>query len=135
MNNLEKIVPVLALCKRIPAGEFEESELVWHYAEEVGFVCRISGYEQIRKKVWKVVQNYPGKIARFRKYGEEIYPAPTLEEICLVLRNLSATILDNKRIVACKIDPEIWIEEKAKNNDITSAALQMWLKMKEIEVR
>lgn len=135
MNALEKIVPLLDLCKLIPAGEFEESALVWHYAEEVGFVCRISGYEQIRKKVWKVVQNYPGKIARFRKYGEEIYPAPTLEEICLVLRNLSATILDNKRIVACKIDPEIWIEEKAKNNDITSAALQMWLKMKEIEVR
>lgn len=135
MNALEKIVPLLDLCKLIPAGEFEESALVWHYAEEVGFVCRISGYEQIRKKVWKVVQNYPGKIARFRKYGEEIYPAPTLEEICLVLRNLSATILDNKRIVACKIDPEIWIEEKAKNNDITSAALRVWLKMKGFEVK
>lgn len=117
MNNLEKIVPLLDLCKLIPAGEFEESALVWVFDQE-GIECVM-----------------PREVAVYEYGKRNMIPAPTLEEICLVLRNLSATILDNEINVACKIDPEIWIEEKAKNNDITSAALQMWLKMKEIEVR
>lgn len=29
MSNLESIVPPLELCKKIPAGEFEDSALVW----------------------------------------------------------------------------------------------------------
>ena len=117
MNTLEKIVPLLALCKRIPAGEFEESALVWALDPE-GIECVM-----------------PREVAVYEYGKRNMIPAPTLEEICLVLRNLSATILDKERIVACKIDPEIWIEEKAKNGDITSAALRVWLKMKEIEVK
>ena len=108
MNALEKIVPLPELCKRIPAGEFEESALVWVLDPE-GIECVM-----------------PREIAVY----EYMVPAPTLEEISLMLRNLSVTNLDNEINVACKIDPEIWIEEKAKNNDITSAALLVWLKMK-----
>ena len=29
MSKLEKIVPSLELCKKIPAGEFKDSALVW----------------------------------------------------------------------------------------------------------
>lgn len=29
MSNLKSIVPPLELCKRIPAGEFEDSAMVW----------------------------------------------------------------------------------------------------------
>lgn len=29
MSNLESIVPPVAMCKRIPAGEFVDSALVW----------------------------------------------------------------------------------------------------------
>ena len=29
MSKLESIVPPLELCKQIPAGEFEDSALVW----------------------------------------------------------------------------------------------------------
>lgn len=117
MNALEKIVPLPELCKRIPAGEFEESALVWVLDPE-GIECVM-----------------PREVAIYEYEKRNMIPAPTLEEIGLLLRNLSATILDNKRIVACKIDPETWIREKAKNNDITSAALRVWLKMKGIEVR
>lgn len=80
-QGLEKIVASLELCKLIPAGEFDNTALVWHYTDVVGFLCRTSTCEQIHKKEWQVVHNHPGKIARRRKYGEEIYPAPTLEEI------------------------------------------------------
>lgn len=31
MSNLESVVPPLELCKQIPAGEFEDSVLVWVY--------------------------------------------------------------------------------------------------------
>lgn len=135
MNTLEKIVPLLDLCKLIPAGEFEDSVLVWLYDDINGFLCRSSGCEQIRKKEWQIINNYPSKIARRRKLGYEIYPAPTLEEIRRELRNLSVTNLGKEINVACKIDPETWIREKSKNGDVTSAALRVWLKMKGFEVK
>nr|DAM90923.1 MAG TPA: hypothetical protein [Caudoviricetes sp.] len=81
MSNLENLVPPLELCKRIPAGEFEDSALVWVYDDVVEFLCRTSGCEQIHKKEWQLDHNHPRKIAIRRKYGQEIYPAPTLEEI------------------------------------------------------
>ena len=117
MNNLEKIVPLLDLCKRIPAGEFEESALVWVLDSE-GIECVM-----------------PREVAVYEYGFQNMIPAPTLEEISLLLRNLSVTSLDNEINVACKIDPEIWIEEKAKNGDVTSAALRVWLKMKGFEVK
>lgn len=81
MSNLESIVPPVAMCKRIPAGEFEDSALVWVYDDVVEFLCRTSGCEQIHKKEWQIEHNHPRKIAIRRESGHEIYPAPTLEEI------------------------------------------------------
>ena len=43
MSNLKSIVPPVELCKQIPAGEFEDSALVWVYDDVVGFLCRTSG--------------------------------------------------------------------------------------------
>ena len=80
-QGLEKIVASLELCRKIPAGEFEDTALVWVYDDVVGFLCRTSGCEQFRKKVWQLQKNHPRKIAIRRKCGQEIYPAPTLEEI------------------------------------------------------
>ena len=117
MNNLEKIVPLLDLCKLIPAGEFEESALVW--------VLDPEGIEYV----------IPREVAVYECGKRNMIPAPTLEEISLLLRNLSVTNLGKEINVACKIDPETWIREKAKNGDVTSAALRIWLKMKEIEVK
>lgn len=136
MNNLEKIVPSLELCKLIPEGEFEDSALAWLYDDINGFLCRSSGCEQIHKKEYQIVNNYPGKIARRRKLGYEIYPAPTLAEIRRELRNLSIFIIDGTITVSCKINPEDTIYETARgNNDVTAAALRIWLKLKGIEVK
>ena len=38
MSKLESIVPPLELCKQIPAGEFEDSALVWR--ERIGNISR-----------------------------------------------------------------------------------------------
>lgn len=134
-KGLEKIVASLELCKLIPAGEFEDAALVWHYTDVVGFLCRTSGCEQIHEKQWQIVDNHPRKIAIRRKHGEEIYPAPTLAEIWRELRNLSVNVMDGAITVSCRIDPEKTLSETARDdNDVTAAALRLWLKLKGISV-
>lgn len=61
MSNLESIVPPLELCKQIPAGEFEDSALVW---------CRVRGKDVVcEREHWVGV------------FGTSPVPAPTLEEV------------------------------------------------------
>ena len=61
MSNLKSIVPPLELCKKIPAGEFEDSALVW---------CRVRGENAVcQREQWVGV------------FGMSPVPAPTLEEI------------------------------------------------------
>jgi len=122
--NLEKIVPPLDLCKLIPEGEFEDSALAW-------MLNKIFG-----KKMWLIVENCPGRIAYRRKLGCEIYPAPTLAEIRRELRNLLIVIIEGAITVSCKINPEDTIYETARDdNDVSAAALRIWLKLKGIEVK
>lgn len=78
---IEELVADLELCKKIPAGEFEDCAFCWQLIESAGFVCRESGCEQVRETKWTVSPCHPRKIAIRRKMGEEIYPAPTLEEV------------------------------------------------------
>ncbi len=123
MRKLEKIVPSLELCKKIPAGEFKDSVLVWK--ERRSFSCddlvKIREPEDISYKVESAEVNY--------------FPAPTLEEIRLELRNLSIVFLNNKIIVSCKIDPETWITETVfPDEHDADAALRIWLKLKGVEV-
>ena len=61
MSNLKNIVPPLELCKQIPAGEFEDSALVW---------CRVLGEDVVCPRArWVGVD------------GTTSIPAPTLEEV------------------------------------------------------
>ena len=61
MSTLERIVPHLELCKQIPAGEFEDSALVW---------CRVRGEDVVcAREHWVGV------------FGMSPVPAPTLEEV------------------------------------------------------
>ena len=121
MNTLEKIVPSLRLCKKIPTGEFKDSVLVWK--ERRSFSCddlvKIREPEDISYKVESAEVNY--------------FPAPTLEEIRRELRNLS--IYKNTMVALCKIDPETWIREIVfPDEHDADAALRIWLKLKGIEV-
>lgn len=135
-KGLEKIVASLELCKFIPAREFEDAALAWVYDDDVGFLCRTSGCEQIHKKEWQLEHNHPRKIAILRKCGQEIYPAPTLAEIWRELRNLSVNVMDGAITVSCKINPDDTLYETARDdNNVTTAALRLWLKVKGVEVK
>ena len=132
----ESIVASLELCKLIPAGEFEDSALVWVYEDVVEFLCRTSGCEQIHKKEWQLDHNHPRKIAIRRKCGQEIYPAPTLAEIWRELRNLSVNKIDGVLMLSCEINPDETFYETARDdNNVTTAALRLWLRVKGIEVK
>ena len=122
MSNLKNLVPLLELCKRIPAGEFEDSALVWVYDDVVGFLCRTSGCEQIHKKEWQLEHNHPRKIAIRRKSGHEIYPAPTLAEILASIGEVATwDTMTMTRITNGK-------------QNLTTNALKRWFKVKGAEV-
>lgn len=123
MSKLEKIVPSLRLCKKIPAGEFKDSVLVWK--ERIGnsryYLVKIREPEDISYKVESVYVNY--------------FPAPTLEEIRWELRNLSVSVYENTVVASCKIDPETWVSETVfPDEHDADAALRIWLKLKGVEV-
>lgn len=123
-KDLEKIVASLELCKQIPAGEFNDTALVWR--ERIGNISRddwvkFRAPEDISYKVESAEVNY--------------FPAPTLAEIRRELRNLSVNVIDGAITVSCRIDPEKTLSETARDdNDVTAAALRLWLMVKGIEV-
>ena len=120
MRSFENIVASLELCKLIPAGEFEDTALVWK--ERTGNISRVKirEPEDISYKVESAEVNY--------------FPAPTLEEIRWELRNLSVAIHENRIIVSCKINPENWISETVfPGEHDADAALRLWFKVKGIE--
>ena len=123
-QGLENIVASLELCKLIPAGEFEDSALVGR--ERIGNFSRdnwvkFRAPEDISYKVESAEVNY--------------FPAPTLAEIRRELRNLSVNVIDGAITVSCRIDPEKTLSETARDdNDVTAAALRLWLRVKGIEL-
>ena len=124
--SFEKIVAGLELCKLIPAGEFEDSALVWD----------IHG----KFDKWHVEKRV-NRSVRFGDYGIMSPPhadisAPTLAEIRIELRNLSVDVIDGAITVSCRIDPDETLSETARDdNDVTAVALRLWLKLKGIEVK
>ena len=138
VNKLKNIVPPLELCKKIPEGEFEDSALVWVYDDVVGFLCRTSGCEQIHKKEWQLEHNHPRKIAIRRKCAQEIYPAPTLEEIITTLLTYGWLVK-----IDCRIQLDTFVELYSRTSNMryaeygpsaSEAALRLWFKAKGIEV-
>lgn len=125
-QGLEKIVASLELCKQIPAGEFNDTALVWD----------IHG----KFDKWHVEKRV-NRSVRFGDYGIMSPPhadisAPTLAEIRRELQNLSVDVIDGAITVSCRIDPDETLSETARDdNDVTAVALRLWLKLKGIEVK
>ena len=120
MSNLESIVPPLDLCKMIPAGEFEDTALVW--------VDDQDGIETV----------LPRDVAQFKLF--DVYhmtPAPTLAEILNALYKQDR--YENK-LKICPVFPggewSIGYSYKRleKDFDLTAAALRLWFKVKGVEV-
>ena len=125
-QGLEKIVASLELCKFIPAGEFNDTALVWD----------IHG----KFDKWHVEKRV-NRSVRFGDYGIMSPPhadisAPTLAEIRRELQNLSVDVIDGAITVSCRIAPDETLYETAgDDNEVTDAALRLWLRVKGIEVK
>ena len=126
MSKLENIVPPLELCKKIPAGEFEDSVLVWK--ERIGISCddlvKIREPEDISYKVESAEVNY--------------FPAPTLEETITSLLTYGWLVK-----IDCRFGLDTFVElySRTSNKHYTeydpsacAAALRLWFKVKGIEV-
>lgn len=115
-KGFEKIVASLELCKLIPAGEFEDTALVWRYDRICGFICLMSGH--------------PDETARLRNDGM-IYPAPTAEEIMEKLDEPTLWRSDDGKC-RCFCNGHVSAQ---KGGTIADAALRLWLKVKGIELK
>lgn len=114
-SNLENIVPALDLCKRIPAGEFADSALVWTLPWG-GNEAIVETREAADEFAWRTVA-----------------PAPTLEE---VLKELSGSIGRNALATCSKIDDELrfcvnYLDYEEFSANGADAALKVWLAVKE----
>ena len=110
MSNLENLVPPLELCKKIPAGEFEDSALVWEERTGISrnYLVKLREPEDISYKVELTGVNY--------------FPAPTLEEI-----------LDDLFFTAVFCKGGIWIIDRFYEYPTESEeALRLWLTVKGI---
>lgn len=134
MSNLESIVPPLELCKRIPAGEFEDSTLVYRFDhQQAGKIFPETNEDE---RFFYVEEREMVEFAQRNMVNPPpMFPAPTLEEIRRKLRNLSIVPGDDVIHVSCKIDPENWVSAIAVNeNDVTAAALRIWFEVKGINL-
>ena len=112
MSNLESIVPPLDLCKMIPAGEFENTALVWD----------IHG----KFDKWHVEKRVKRSV-RFGDYGRMSsphadIPAPTLEEILEAYMEIK------------EWDTVTITRPVGDNARLVDTALKRWFKGKGIEV-
>ena len=120
MNKLESLVPPPELCKLIPAGEFEDSAMVW--------VDDQDGIETV----------LPRDVAQFKLF--DVYhmaPAPTLEE---VIEELDKQDRYENKLKICPVFPGgEWsigysYQKLEKDFDLTAAALRLWFKVKGINL-
>lgn len=124
MSKLESIVPPLELCKLIPAGEFEDSALVWLY-----WAKDESSFGNVVPRILK--DQFSSILPGLGAVLKAEVPAPTLAEIRRELRNLSVNVIDGVITVSCRINPEDTIFETARDdNDVTAAALRLWLRIR-----
>lgn len=127
MSNLTDLVPPLELCKLIPAGEFEDSALMCEAT--LGMASR--QVLDIRIIPRQKITNNPYVD---RKLGREyyIYPAPTLQEIMAKIPFAQVSIFADKSFV---IHPRFGKERYMRyhDNNVATAALKLWLKLKGIE--
>ena len=130
MSKLESLVPPLELCKLIQAGSFDDAAFAWIHADVVGFVCRTSGCEEVAGKEWQLIRSNASRVIRARKRGEEIYPAPTLEEIMAAMPYCQIYRRKNGSFVGC-YDTR-W-DQKVSGKTGSMAALKMWLKLKGVK--
>lgn len=133
MNKLEDIVPPIELCKLIPAGEFEDSVLVWKHHEI--FFRGIDIMDQTDRVTFRAdEQNDIVSTYSSTRY----YPAPTLAEILDELGNKTVCLYDGIRyeVSVCIRECDSgtkehqWRQYGEADRNPASAALRMWLRIR-----
>ena len=115
-QGIENIVPSLELCKLIPAGEFEDSALVWRFDRICGFIC--------------LLPICSDKTARLQNNGM-VYPAPTLAEILEKIPDCVEVIRMKEHNHCMKATGLPLVHDSS----LANCALRLWLKLKGIEVK
>ena len=115
---IKNLVPPLELCKKIPAGEFQDSVFIWMEVEASATM----------EKTWSLMQGTP--YARQRPNRK--IPAPTLQEIMAELPACDCYRFSDKNewTVLLVNGP---VDDGVKSDSPATAALKLWLKLKGIE--
>lgn len=108
MSTLESIVPPPELCKLIPAGEFEDTALVWMYRPALNGISDTPFMVDMRVKA--------------EYLNRERYPAPTLDEILEAIGAVETW------------DAMILTRITGGKQKLTTNALKRWFKLKGMEV-
>ena len=118
---LENLVPDISLCKRIPAGKFEDSALVlifWHKSPNMPV--------EIRTRC--EVENDPEFDDLVEDQRIIIYPAPTLEEILDELSK-TYTLIGTIQQVDGEWHVSGWKTPVKLDKNPVTAALKLWLEL------
>lgn len=118
---IEELVPTLELCKRIPAGEFEDSAFCWI---DVGHTC-VLPIDVIPPERHQFIE-----LRRYTIQGDEI-PAPTLAEILKKLPSHYKVRMNYTR--DDKLLFRVCAEDISADMNAATAAMRLWLKLKGIE--
>lgn len=78
---MQDIFPPVEKCKLIPEGKLEDCAYCWQLHDQIGFLCRTSGCEEVYTQEWKVSPSHPHKFKIRKRVDDKIYPAPTLQEL------------------------------------------------------
>ena len=120
-EDLERIVPSVDLCRRIPGVEFEFSALTWLVARLPGHTEAIDAY--VCERGTCKTEDFGGVY--------QVFPAPTAQEI---LDSLAyrlyfprVRITTAAAIVECE---DINLDDvKVRDENLAEAALRMWLRL------
>ena len=131
MSKLEDIVPPLELCKHIPAGEFEDSALVWLY-----WAKDESSFGNVVPRILK--DQFSSILPGLGAVLKAEVPAPTLAEILDELGNktvcLYAGIHYEVSVCIRECDSGTkehqWRQYGEADRNPAAAALRLWLKVK-----
>lgn len=121
MSKLEKIVPSMELCKKIPEGEFRDTTLVWEtYSSKYSIEPVVIDRETSESTPHEFVKN--------------VYPAPTLNEIMDMLKDITErpNIYYGKLTKTWVCDSMEYLAPIRDKNSV-SAAIRMWFKVKGVE--
>jgi hypothetical protein len=144
MSNLTDLVPPLELCKKIPAGEFADSKLVWREDWSINLIspeyAEILPYRIAERGECFVFTERPSKdeINEVRRMFHpfippivrSFFPAPTLQEI---MKELPASNIYRIRHMWTANFINDSIDNGIKSTNPATAALKLWLKLKGIE--